>query len=170
MDGKELIWVDKEFAERHKLLDDDKTKREQQIAMFNEYLEGLQKASRDDFKANLQCLDEDVAIYKGLMISVKQAFETAKDEQLRDSYALWEKFEKDMPKVEENINKILKTLEPLAVKLTQINDLLGKIQVWDFEKLIKTVENFSNLYGDSKDMIEFLVNHFTPKKSEATDV
>lgn len=164
MDGKELIWVGKEFAERYKLLDDDKTKREQQIKMFNEYLEGLQKTSRDDFKANLECLDEDVAIYKGLMISVKQAFEAAKNEQLQASYDLWEKFDKDMPNIREKTTEVVKALDPLVDQLTKINELLGKIQIWDFEKLIKTVENFSNLYGESKDMIEFLVNHFTPKQ------
>jgi len=164
MKDEELIWVDKEFAERYKLLDGDKTKREHQIAMFNEYLEGIQKASRDDFKANLQCLDEDVAIYKGLMISVKQAFETAKDEQLKDSYALWEKFDKDLPNIREKTTEVIETLNPLVDQLTKINELLGKIQIWDFEKLIKTVENLSSLYGESKDMIEFLVNHYMPKK------
>ena len=163
-DKTELIWVDKEFAEEYKKLDDDATKREEQITMLNEYMEGIRKESRDDFKASLQGLDEDVAIYKGLMINIKQAFEATKNEQLQASYDLWEKFEKDMPDIEEKTDKIIKTLDPLVAKLTQINDLIGKIQTWDINKLIETIEKISTLYGNNKQMVEFLVNNFTPKK------
>ena len=163
-DGKELIWVDKEFAERHKLLDDDKTKKEEQVKIFNEYLEGIQKESQAEFKANFENLDEDVAIYKGLMLNVKQAFSKAKTEQLQASYALWEEFDKDMPNIEEKTTKIVEALNPLVEKLTQANDLLSKIQTWNFNSLIETLEKVANLYGNNKDMVEFLVNHYMPKQ------
>lgn len=164
--NKELIWVDEEFAEKHKLLEDDKTKKEEQIRIFNEYLEGIQEASRAEFKANFESLDEDVAIYKGLMLNVKQAFGKAKTEQLQASYALWEEFNKDLPDIQEKTAKIVETLTPLADKLTQINDLLGKIQTWNFKAVIEIIEKISCLYGNNKDMVEFLVNHYMPKEEK----
>lgn len=167
MDNKELIWVDGKFAEEYKKLDDDKTKRDEQIAMLNDYLDGVKATSRASFKSNLESLDEDVAIYKGLMISVKKAFEAAKNEQLQDSYALWEKFEKEIPDIEGKTAKIIETLDPLVTKLTEVNDLLMKIQIYEFDRLIDTVSKFANTYGESKEMVEFLINNYKPKPPEA---
>jgi len=169
MKDEELIWVDKEFALKYNVLKEDKTKREEQIKMFNEYMENIQLKARQEFKVQFESLEEDAAIYKGLMLNVKQAFEAAKNEQLKASYDLWDQFDKEIPNIEEKTQKIIDVLTPLVKQLTQVNDLLGKISTYQFEKVINTVQTMTNLYGESKDMVEFLVNNYKPNTGEVKE-
>ena len=165
MDNQELIWVDKDFAEKHKVLLKDKTKRDLQVKVFDDYLEKIKESSKSEFKTNFENLKEDVAIYTGLMLKVKQAFEKAKDEQLSASYTLWEKFEKEMPFAKEKIATIISELNPLQEKLKQISDLIAKINTWNIDKLSESIRNLSEVHGKNKEMVEFLVNNFKQKEA-----
>lgn len=160
MDDKELIWVEKEFAEKYKLLESDKNKNEERCKVFDEYIEKISKSSREDFKANLESLEEDAAIYTGLMLKVKQAFGKAKDTALEASYALWEEFDKEHPNINKKINDLCELLDPLEKKLNNINACLGKIQIYNIEKLVEAVRTLTNLCGTNKEMFDFLITHF----------
>jgi chromosome segregation ATPase len=160
MDNKELIWVEKEFAERYKVLESEKDKNEQRCKALDEYISKVSQSSREDFKANLESLEEDVAIYTGLMLKVKQAFGKAKDEALEASYALWEEFEKEKPSVNKKIAEFCDMLDPLQKKLNSINEALGKIRTYDIERLVETMAKLSSLCGTNREMFDFLVNNF----------
>lgn len=164
--NEELIWVEKDFAAKYQILHSEQGKNEERIAALDEYINKIKEQSRSNFKANLESLEEDVAIYTGLMLKVKQAFGKAKDEQLNVSYELWEKFDKDIPSVKEKVDNIVSTLDPLQKKLETINALLGKIRTYEMDKVIESVEKLSSLYGKQKDMIDFLVSNF--KEQEPT--
>lgn len=158
--SEELIWVKKEFAERYKKIESD----EERIKVFEDYLKTIEKESQREYKANLENLEEDVAIYTGLMLKVKQAFEKAKDEQLKASYELWENFEKEIPKIKEKINKMIQVVNPVLEKTNELRDMLQKINTWDIEKFVNCVLEISNLYGKNKEMFKFLINNFKEKK------
>lgn len=160
MDNQELIWVDKEFAERYKKAQTDLTKRDEQVKVFEEYLSTISEKSRREFKANLESMEEDAAIYTGLMLKVKQAFEKAKNEALNSSYELWEKFENEMPSIKTKTDKIIKEIDPLVEKLKTVNELLGKISTYDIDRFISIMDKISSLYGNQKEMIHFLMNNF----------
>lgn len=159
-DNKELVWVEKEFAEKYKALEGKKETREMQIAVFEEYMNKVQNQARSDFKANLETLDEDAAIFSGLMLKVKQSFEKAKNEHLDASYALWEKFEKEIPDVRTKIQKITETVTPLKKELEDVNALLAKINTYDLDRVIEAISKLHNMYGTSREMVDFLVNNF----------
>lgn len=162
-DGKELVWVEEEFAKKYKELEKDESQRDKRLEIFNEYMEKISKEAQDDFKANLNSLEEDAAIYTGLMLKVKQAFEKASKEHLSASYALWEKFEAEKPKVELKVDILLGMLNPLQEKLEKIEELFGKIQTWNIDKLGESLRGISGLYGENKEMIKFLVSNFKSK-------
>ena len=157
---KELIWVEKEFAEKYKVLESDANKNAERIKAFEEYMLKVETQSKQEFKANFDSLEEDVAIYTGLMLKVKQAFEKAKSEQLEASYTIWTKFEEELPNTKDKVNRIVETIKPLEQKLESINQLLGKIKTYDLDKVISAIEKLSGLYGDQKKMVEFLVKNF----------
>lgn len=159
MKEKELVWVTKDQAERFNAVTND----ENRYSAFEDYLKQVSDETRREFKANFENLEEDVAIYTGLMLKVKQAFEKAKNEQLNASYVMWEQFEKEIPSIRQKTASILEELEPLETKLKNINELMGKIRTWEMDKVIETVEKLSSLYGNQKEMIEFLVRNFKPK-------
>lgn len=160
MKEQESIWVSKEFAEKYEAMKSP----EKKIEMFDGYIKGLMKESKEEFKSNLKVLDEDVAIYTGLMLRVKRAFEKAKNEQLSASYELWEKFEKELPSISKKIKTITDKLNPLIEKLENVEKLLGKINSYRMEDVIKTVERMTSLYGKEREMIDFLVKNFGETK------
>ena len=156
MKNTKLIWLDEEQAIRFEKCSSD----EEKYKVFEEYLTGVAEESKKEFKANLESLEEDVAIYTGLMIRVKQAFEKAKNEQLALSYSVWENFDKEMPSIKDNVEKVVSTLDPLLIKLQNINEQLGKINTWNIERVIETINKFQDLSGKSKEMFEFIVKNF----------
>jgi len=160
MKERELIWVEKEFAGKYKEIESDESKKELRIKMFEQYLEKISETSKKEFKANFESLEEDVAIYNGLMLKIKQSFEKAKNEQLQASYALWEKFDKEIPSIREKTQSIIGELEPLEKKLTTIESLLSKIRTYDMEKFIEVMGRLSGMYGKQKKMVDFLVKNF----------
>jgi len=159
-DNKELIWVEKEFAERYKVLESDKSKNEQRCKALDEYISKISETSKSDFKANLESLEEDVAIYTGLMLKVKQAFGKAKDEALEASYALWEKFDEEKPSVRKKVSDFCDMLDPLEKKLNSINDALGKIRTYNIDRLVESMQKLTGLCGESRDMFDFIIKHF----------
>jgi hypothetical protein len=161
--GTKLIWVNEEQAARFEKCQSD----EEKYKVFEEYLTKITEESKREFKANLENLEEDVAIYTGLMLKVKQAFGKAKDEQLTASYAIWENFEKEMPSMKDNIGKLIGVLDPLEAKLKTINEQLGKINTWNIEKLAATLEKFEQLSGRNKEMFDFVIKHFNSETQNA---
>ena len=157
---EELIWVDKEFADRFNEAKSKKAERDVQIQILEDYMKTVTDASKSDFKANLECLEEDVAIYSGLMLHVKQAFNKAKDEALTSSYALWEEYEKDMPNVGKKTKAITDSLNPFLEKLKEINAQLDKINTYKFDKVIETVAKFNGMSDESKKVMRFLFDNF----------
>ena len=161
MKDKELIWVEKEFAEKYIILESEKNKNEERIKALDEYIEKIKDASKQDFKANLESLEEDVAIYTGLMLKVKQAFGKAKEEQLNASYELWENFDKELPRINEKINKILEQIKPLEEKINTINTISEKIRTWNIDRLSESLIKISNLYNQDDKLIKFLLENYS---------
>lgn len=163
MDNKELIWVEKEFAKKYNILDKESGKNEERLKALDDYIETVAEKTREDFKANLESLEEDVAIYKGLNLKVKQSFEKAKNESLSASYTLWEEYQKELPSLEKKVKVLTDKLTPLAATINQLNELMGKIDTFNIEKLIDAIEKMSGLYGRQKNMITFLIKNFKSK-------
>lgn len=163
MSETKYIGVDAKFADEYEAL----TSKEAKLRAFDEYLETVKTSSRNEFKASFEKLEEDVAIYKGLMLHVKQAFEKAKNEQFSASYELWEKFEDEIPSITMKTQKIVDILTPLSEKLEKIEKSLSTIRTYEFKELIETVEKFSGLYGKNKSMMDFLVKNFVPSTEKS---
>jgi len=157
---KELIWVSKEFSEKWKKLEAEEATRETQNAVFDQYVKSVTDQVAKEFKVNLESLDEDAAIFTGLMLKVKQAFEKAKNEQLDASYALWEKFDAEIPLVSKKVASIVASLKPLKDELTEINALISKVNTHDIDRLNESVSTLAGTYGKHKEMIQFLIKNF----------
>lgn len=156
MENKEIVWVDSKLAERYKKIESD----ENRYKVFEEYLKTVAEESQRDFRANLEGLEEDVAIYTGLMLKVKQSFKKAKDEQLDASYELWEGFEKEIPSIQQKTAQIISTLNPLSKMLDEINSKLKSIDTYGIERMNETLRSFQNLSGKGSKIFEFIVNNF----------
>lgn len=167
MKKEEIIWVDKEFAEKWKKLCDEEVTRDQQEKVFSEYIATVSESIRNDFRANLEAVEEEAAIFSGLMLKTRQAFEKVKNEHLSASYAAWEAFDADMVATNTKVDAVLATLRPLAEKLEEINALFGKINTYSIDRFLTSIQTLAGTHGEAREMVEFLVKHFSPQEGAA---
>lgn len=159
-DNKELVWVEKEFAEKYKMLENKAEQNNQRIAMFEEYIKKVSDESRAEFKANLETLEENAAMYTGLMLKVKQTFQKTMETSLDAAYKLWEDYDKERVKTLKQVQEVSAILKPIEEQLRIINELSGKIQTWNIDKLIESLKSLTNLTGENKAMFKFLVDKY----------
>lgn len=160
MEGKELIWVEKDFADKYKEMEKESSKNEERLKALDDYMQTVTEKTRSEYRSNLDALEEDVAMYVGLNLRVKQSFEKAKNEALSASYALWDGYSKEMYGVNEKIKKITDKLNPLIQKLNELNGLMGKINTWKFDNVFEMIKKLSEADADQKKMIKFLIDNF----------
>ena len=121
------------------------------------YIEEVKK----DLKVNIECMDEDVLIFRGIMAKAKQAFKDVKDTELKSFYELWEKFESDKKKTKEFVTEAIKELRPLRDELESIKSLMNSIDKWGIENLLSVIEKLGNsLHGETKEMVKFLFDNY----------
>lgn len=164
MNNEELIWVPKDIAEKWKKLKDDETSRDIQDQVFEEYIDKVKQEVSRDFRCNLESLEEDAAMFTGLMIKVKKAFETTKNEQLGATEVIWENFAKDIPSTKNKMDEIVSILNPLTKELKEISGLLNSLNFTSIERLVEVVGAVTRLHGDNKEMFEFLLKNFKYKE------
>ena len=116
--------------------------------------------SKRDIKNSLECLEDDVLEYKALMTKAKVAFREAKEEQLQASYELWEKFEEDLPSVEEKITKLINKLKPVERQLSQINDLLNGLSFYSIENAMELIGKINQMTSETKNIFKFLLENY----------
>ena len=158
---KELVWVEAEFAKQY-----DKLKEDAQRTAFCEYLQKCSDETKKDYKATLEIMKEDAAMFKGLMIEVRKEFQKFADEHFKASYELWENYNKDLPKTKEKVMHLVSELKPLTSELQLINNEIKKISTWDIEKLTNTLEAVTQLRGKSKEIFDFVVTHYREENCE----
>lgn len=150
MKDKELIWVDADFAKKYNALESDTEK----IKQFEEFLAGVSVQSKNDHIANLESMEEEVAIYRGAMLKAKQSWSAAKDEALSASYTLWEQFDKERPNVNKKVAEVVASLNPLVDKLAQIDAALSKLNVYQLDKMVDLLERVQRLDERSRLIFE----------------
>ena len=156
---KDLAWLPKPLVEKIKSIDDPISKECEKL--IDEYID----SSKKEFKQSLDNLDEDLIQYQSMMIKTKNKFKEAKEEQVEASYALWEKFEDELPSVEKKTKKIIAKLQPLKEELTEIDDIIKSIQTYDIQKLVEMIKFFnSNIYGETENILKYLIDNYRSKK------
>lgn len=146
---KDLVWLPKSLCKKIKELEDtDK--------FILDYIE----ESKKDIKLNIDSLDDEVLVYKGLMAKARTAFQEAKTEALEANYATWESFDKESKNISSKAIALKDSLGPLTQELEKINGLIDKVRTHRIDELISTIEKFNSLYGQNKEVFEFLLNNF----------
>lgn len=127
-------------------------------------IEQLIAESKKEYRLNYESLQEDVLIYKALMLQTKIAFKEAKEEYVKSSYELWENFEKELPSVREKTQHLINQMSPIKNELAQINSMLDSLKAWKFNDLIKAIEAINSTDSKTLDMIKFLVDNYKTKE------
>lgn len=156
---EERIWVDKDFAEKWKVLKSEKATREEQERVFDEYCKKVTSQVRKDFELNISSLEEDAVMFKGLMIKVRKAFEEAKNEYLEASEAVWEKFEKEVPSIQKNIDRLTKLVDPLSKQLDVVKKKFETISTYNYKQVVELIQLVSSLNDKNKNILELILKY-----------
>ncbi len=156
-----LVWLPNKLADKINSVADPTS--QESLDLINKYID----KTRKNYKDQLELLDEDVVMFRGLLVGVKKQYETALTEQLDSEYKLWEKIDSQRPKLKEKIQSLVDGLQPLSDKLSEIDNLLKSINTWEIKQLVEQVSFLSSaLNGETGEMIKFICSQYKPKKEK----
>lgn len=150
MDGKELIWVSTELKEAWDKADSD----EEQSKIFFKVIED----KKLDIKYEIESLEEDVLLFKGLGIRYKIELEKVYNEQSTQLEKMWEDFNCS-DKIAKQAQKIKSTLSPVIETMKSINKEFDSVSTYKVENLIEVIEKFNNMTATDKKLLEILLNN-----------
>lgn len=154
----ELVWLPKSLAK--KITDAKDPTSQEMLALINGYID----KTRKNYKDNLEYLDEDIIMFRGLLVGVKKQYEEALNSQLSSEYKLWENIDEQRPKLKKKIEVLTDDLKPLTESLKEIDGLLKSINSWEIGKLVEQVSFLSSaLNGETGKMIRFICQKYKPK-------
>lgn len=154
---KDLVWVPKKLADEINAYKDPFS--DKVVALMEKYID----ESKDEWKLNFESLEEDLLMYRGLMVKTKKAFEAAKNEQCEAAYELWEKIESEIPRTKDKIDNLVKLFDPLEKKLDKLDNSLAKIDTYQIERFTELVAKLNSILsckGQTNDMMVFLMENF----------
>lgn len=154
---RDYVYVDKRLAERMAAFDVIGEGKEDAI---NEFIEKIREETRRDYQTTLESMEEDAALYAGLMLKVKKSFEKTKNESLSAHYQMWEQYDSERESIRRKVEGVVKELQPITRELEKISELMQRVNTYPFSKLVEAMSAMNGLYGEGKEMFEFLVKHF----------
>ena len=140
------------------------SKKDIQEKAFEKFISKIRENTRLEYEEQFKLMEEDAAMYKGLYLKVKRAFQEVLDEQASACYDLWERFEKEIPRVQEKVEFITSQIRTVTEECEMLDSLLNKINTYGLGEVLSAMRELSGLYGKNKEMFEFLVNNFQPKE------
>lgn len=107
-------------------------------------------------------LDEDLVAFKHKQMVYKKSF---KEAVLSSEKEIDELFSRLFDKENELIKKLNSTVQPFEKLLRDVSEKDKELRIYSFaseiEKLYESLKLFSNLYGENKNIIEFLVENYS---------
>lgn len=150
--SKRNVYIDDEWAKKIEDAQSDESK----LSVINEFIDSTKRSYRLDY----QSLQEDVLMYKALMLETKKAFKEASEEHVKGCYELWENFDKEISGLKTKTSSIVQVLNPVKKEIETIKQSLDSISLWQIKELLDIVEKISMLSGNNNDMIKFLLNNY----------
>ena len=143
------LYVSKEKADEFKKLkgvipDDD---------ILQQYID----KTKSDIEIDLDNLDYDMLQYKATLSKWHKEMKSAYEELSDKGYNLWEEFDKNRPNFNKKMEQFLHAANPVKNVLTEINQNLTKINMWQIDKLLELIRTISMMSGKEKEMLQFLM-------------
>ena len=158
--NKDLIWVEKEFAEKYKKLEDKSEKNAERIKIFEEYIDKVSNSSKSEFKACLESLEEDAAMYTGLMLKVKKTFNDVSNTALCSFEDIWEDYDKNKTTIVKKIKDVTTLLNPLKEQVDSIEKTIKSISSYNLDRLVESLSLLNTLSEKNLDILKFVVKNY----------
>ena len=157
MEERELVWLPKSVAAKVKLVETV----EEADSMIQEYI----KTKRQDFTRELENLDDDVLIFKGVCLRHRQELKKVYDEQAGLLDKLWEDCGDMGSKVHKHAVAMAAELAPLTAEvkslkssIEEVKRLIGQVDFYPQQTFIQTVESVARMDDKTKGLLRDLLD------------
>lgn len=154
---KDLVWLPKSVAAKVKLVETV----EEADNMIQEYI----KTKRQDFTRELENLDDDVLIFKGVCLKHRQELKKVYDEQTDLLDKLWEDCGDMGSKIHEHAVALAAELAPLTAEvknlkssIEEVKRLIGQVDFYPQQTFIQTVESIARMDDKTKGLLRDLLD------------
>jgi DNA repair ATPase RecN len=141
---KKLVWLPKEIAEQVEFV-----KSPEQL---KEIIDGYTDRVKGELDDQVQYMEDCIIQYKGFLLSAQKRFKTESNKMLEDAYNAWEEWDKKMPSLDKQVDKMLKRLEPLEEKINTVNQALRKLDFYELNKFVELLDKFEQMDDSTKQM------------------
>jgi hypothetical protein len=148
----ELVWLPKGLAKRVKEVT-DAAQIENEVVKFIE-------ETKKDFRQELATFDDDVLMFRGLLIQARQSLKDAYQEHYDLNYKVWESFQDDIKKGKDFAEAATVTLRPVIDSFAELTSLMNSINKWDLEGLLKLMQELNSASAETRTMLRFLMENF----------
>lgn len=150
MSEKDLIWVSKDLKEAWEKAESE----EEQKKIFFRAIEDRKL----DIKNQIECLEDEVLLFKGLGIRYKTELEKIYNEQSQQLEKIWEEFNAG-DRIYKKAKKIQNDLQPIVATINLINSSLSSISTYKIESLIEVIDKFNRMTEEDKTLLKVLIEH-----------
>jgi hypothetical protein len=152
MENQELMFVDKQIADRIKNLENV-----DQIEVINKILE----ERKQDMRLDMENLESDMLQFKVFAMKYRKELEEVYKDQQDKAYKLWEKYNEELPRIQAAIQPVIDEVNKLTVVVDTLNNKLEKITSWEVDKLSKLIDSLRTLSTRDASRIREIVRILT---------
>lgn len=123
---------------------------------------------------DLECLGDDIVMFKGKMIEYRKAYEQAITVELEANYKLWESYDLKIHEIKQKIANSIETIKPLKQELNNIiecyksvENLCNKVNTYPIKNLIEVIEKINSQSSVNKEMLNFLFKNYTNDRTNS---
>jgi uncharacterized coiled-coil DUF342 family protein len=149
MEDRELIWVPKKLKEDWELAFSE----EEKIKVFYKAIED----KKIDIKTEIESLEEQVLIFKGIGLKYKNELEKVYNEQSQYIEKIWSEFNVG-DKIYKQAKKINNDLAPISEAISNINSNLKGLSIYKVQDLIDLIEKFNSMSDKDKQLFKLLID------------
>jgi len=158
MEGKELIWVSKDLAQKYKDMDGSE---ELEMAVRK-----VIEKKRLDLEGEQELLSESLLMFKSVCLAHKRELEKAYQVQADNIYSLWEEMGDVSSLVGQHAKAIAAQIDPIRREISEtkktVDELKRALQSLDLyvpQQLAAVTEQVARMDEKTKALLSTLLNH-----------
>ena len=157
MEERDLVWLPKSVAAKVKLVETV----EEADSMIQEYI----KTKRQDFTRELENLDDDVLMFKGVCLRHRQELKKVYDEQVDLLDRLWEDCGGMGSEIHKHAVGMAAELAPLTAEvknlkssIEEVKKLIHEVSFYPAQQFVSTVESVARMDDKTKGLLRDLLD------------
>ena len=150
-DKQELIWVDKELAEKYKELDSDVSKAK--------IVNSLIRQKKFDVQDDLESLEDDLIRFKGFSLSYASEFRKAYKSQSENIENIWEDSQDPINKINARTRSIKEDIISIRKDVEDVAESIENLDIYKLDRIVELIEKYNRMTDDDKQIFNIILSN-----------